>query len=209
MAQWVKHLSYNREALSLNLWDPSKSRDGGVCVYSPKVCMACMMGGRRIRGCSQANYLAYTVITQKRPCLKQSGKWRMVSRVIYETSYTPCGRYVPRSHTWTCVHNVNIPIIHTNYLGLKHNGADSSKTVFTSKYLMLPTMVLGLHPSCIHNVLDPPIHTNEADTCDREFGEKQEWKNHLWIAAHQTEAEAGSGQSSDMNSQRWGTCWFV
>lgn len=59
----------------------------------------------------------------------------------------------------------------TNYLGLEHNGADSSKTVFTSKHLMLPTMALGLHSSCIHSVLDPPPH-NEADAYDREFGEK-------------------------------------
>lgn len=208
MTQWVKHLSCNRGALSSNLWDPYKSRDGGVCVYSPKVCMACMMGGRRIRVCSQANYLAYTVITQKRPCLKvESEEWYPGWFTKLHTLLV-AGMY-PHSHTWTCVHNVNIHIIHTNYLGLKHNGADSNKTVFTSKYLMLPTMALGLHPSCIHNVLDPHTHTNEADTYDREFGEKQEWKNHLWIAAHQTEAEAGSGQSSDMNSQRWGTCWFV
>lgn len=63
----------------------------------------------------------------------------------------------PCSHTWTYVHNVNIPIVHTNHLGLKHNGADSSKTVFTSKHLMLPAMALGLHSSCIHSLLDSPL----------------------------------------------------
>lgn len=127
-----------------------------MCVYNPNVCIAWweVELGESIEALGSIRWQLKRDLDSK-----EEKSEELYPRFFTELhTLTVAGMYTPPHTQWTCMHFINIHIVHTNHLWLNHSGTDSKKTIFTSKYLKLLAMALVLHSSCTYTVLYfPPV----------------------------------------------------